>query len=161
VRPELIPVLPMPKRLVFQAVHSLDVGEAYRLAAVGDARGPFNIAAEPVLDHGRLAQLLDARPLNVDARLLRAGAAATYRLRLQPSEPGWVDMGLAVPLMDTTRAREELGWNPTRGADEALLELLEGMRGRSGLDTPPLAANSGGPGRVRELLSGVGRRQGH
>src|SRR5215208_7166724 len=45
VRPELIPVLPYDERLVFQAVHSYDVGEAYRLALVGDARGAFNIAA--------------------------------------------------------------------------------------------------------------------
>src|SRR3954454_2733349 len=46
----LIPVVPDVPRLRFQAVHSLDVGEAYRLAAVGDARGALNIAAEPVLD---------------------------------------------------------------------------------------------------------------
>jgi UDP-glucose 4-epimerase len=161
VRKELIPLLPLPKRLVFQGVHSLDVGDAYRLAAVGDAHGAFNIAAEPVLDPERLAALLDARLVHVDPRLLRAGAAAAYQLHLQPSEPGWVDMGLAVPLMDTTRARQELGWTPVRGADDALLELLEGMRERAGLDTPPLAPDSGGPLRAREVVSGVGRRQGH
>ncbi len=32
------------------------------------------------------------------------------------------------------------------------------MRDRAGLDTPPLAPDSGGPLRVRELLSGVGKR---
>src|SRR5256885_5958447 len=36
VRKELIPVVPDVPRLRFQAVHSLDVGEAYRLAAIGD-----------------------------------------------------------------------------------------------------------------------------
>src|SRR4051812_24259055 len=40
----LVPVVPRNDRLRFQAVHSLDVGEAYRLAATGDARGAFNIA---------------------------------------------------------------------------------------------------------------------
>src|SRR5215216_6447242 len=49
-RPALIPVVPDVARLVFQAVHSYDVGEAYRLALVGDASGPFNIAADPILD---------------------------------------------------------------------------------------------------------------
>jgi hypothetical protein len=40
VRPGLIPAVPDDPRLVFQAVHSLDVGEAYHLAAVReDARG--------------------------------------------------------------------------------------------------------------------------
>src|SRR5919201_6747048 len=41
-RPDLIPVVPRVERLVFQAVHSLDVGDAYRLAIVRDVRGAFN-----------------------------------------------------------------------------------------------------------------------
>jgi UDP-glucose 4-epimerase len=141
-------------------VHSDDVGDAYRRAAVGEVRGAFNIAAEPVLNTQALSRLLAARPLRVHPGLLRAGAALSYRLHLQPSEPGWLDMGLAVPLMDTTRARNELGWNPRHGADEALSELLAGIRDRAGLDTPPLAPQTGGPLRVRELLTGVGRRAG-
>ncbi len=158
VRRELIPVVPRTERLCFQAVHSHDVGEAYRLAALGDAGGAFNIAAEPVLDADELARLLGARTVSVPARVLRGAAALSYRLRLQPSEPGWLDMGLAVPLMDAGRARDELGWTPRHGAGDSLTELLEGMRDRAGLDTPPLAPDSGGPLRVRELLSGVGKR---
>jgi UDP-glucose 4-epimerase len=160
VRRDLIPVVPRTERLCFQAVHSDDVGDAYRRAAVGEVRGAFNIAAEPVLNTQALSRLLAARPLRVHPGLLRAGAALSYRLHLQPSEPGWLDMGLAVPLMDTTRARNELGWNPRHGADEALSELLAGIRDRAGLDTPPLAPQTGGPLRVRELLTGVGRRAG-
>src|SRR5918998_4098989 len=34
--PRLIPVVPRTPRLAFQALHSLDVGEAYRLAVVSD-----------------------------------------------------------------------------------------------------------------------------
>jgi UDP-glucose 4-epimerase len=160
VRRELIPVVPRTERLVFQAVHSADVGDAYRLAALTDVRGPFNVAAEPVLDPDELARVMSARPIPVHPGLLRAGAALTYRLRLQPSEPGWLDMGLAVPLMDTTRARRELGWEPRRGSDDALRELLEGIRDRAGVDTPPLARGTSGRLRARELLTGVGRRAG-
>jgi UDP-glucose 4-epimerase len=160
VRRELIPVVPRTERLVFQAVHSADVGDAYRLAALADVKGPFNVAAEPVLDPDELARVMSARPIPVHPGLLRAGAALSYRLRLQPSEPGWLDMGLAVPLMDTTRARRELGWEPRRGADDALRELLEGIRDRAGADTPPLAPGTSGPLRARELLTGVGRRTG-
>src|SRR5918999_684106 len=160
IRRELVPIVPRTERLVFQAVHSYDVGDAYRLAALSDARGAFNVAAEPVLDADELARVLSARPVPVHPGLLRAGASLSYRLHMQPSEPGWLDMGLAVPLMNTTRARTELGWEPRRGADDALRELLAGMRERAGLDTPPLARKTSGPLRVRELLTGVGRRTG-
>jgi nucleoside-diphosphate-sugar epimerase len=157
-RPGLIPIVPRTPRLVFQAVHSLDVGEAYRLAAVRDVRGAFNIAADPVLDPDELGRLLGARPVPVPAAVLRAGASLTWRLRLQPTSPGWVDMGLGVPLLDTTRAREELGWEPKRTSGQALLDLIEGMREGAGTPTPPLDPATSGPGRVREILSGVGSR---
>jgi UDP-glucose 4-epimerase len=159
VQRQLIPVVPAHDRLVFQAVHSYDVGEAYRLAIVNDdAHGPFNIAADPVLDPDELARALDARTVRVPSALLRGGAALTYRLRLQPSEPGWVDMALAVPVMDTTRARTELGWTPERSSTEALLDLLQGMHEGAGLDTPPLEPGGAGPLRAREFATGVGRR---
>jgi nucleoside-diphosphate-sugar epimerase len=158
-RRSLLPVIPAIPRLALQAVHAGDVAEAYRLAATEPyARGAYNIAAEPVLDVPRLARLTGARPVAVPAGLVRAVAGATWRLRLQPTPPGWLDMGLAGPLMDTTRAREQLGWTPRRGADEALVELMEGMRDAAGGATPPLDPGAGGPLRIRELLSGVGRR---
>jgi nucleoside-diphosphate-sugar epimerase len=157
-RPSLIPVLPVVDRLVLQAVHADDVAEAYRLVATDPgARGAYNVAAEPVLGPRELGDLLGARPVRVPAKALRAAADLTWRARLQPTPPGWLDMGLAVPVMDTRRAREELGWTPQHGAGEALLELLEGMRERAGADTPPLDPGAGGPLRVRELLTGVGR----
>ena len=158
VRRELIPVLPALGRLVFQAVHSDDVAAAYRLAVMGDARGAFNVAAEPVLDPPELGRLLGARPVPVPRAVLRAGASLSWRARLQPSEPGWLDMGLGVPVMDVTRARTELGWEPRHTAGDALLDLLDGLRARAGIDTPPLAPSTGGPLRVREVLTGVGAK---
>ena len=158
VRPGLIPVVPALANLRFQAVHSHDVAQAYRLAVTGTAHGAFNVAAEPVLDPPELGRLLGARPVPVPPSVLRGAASATWRLRLQPTSPGWLDMALGVPLMDTTRAHDELGWRPRRTGGEALLELMDGMRERAGLDTPPLAPGSGGPLRVDELRTGVGKR---
>jgi UDP-glucose 4-epimerase len=158
VRRDLIALIPRHPRLVFQAVHSLDVGEAYRLAIVSDdAHGAYNVAADPVLDPPELARILGARTVPVPAKLLRAAADVTWRLRLQPTSPGWLDMGLAVPVMDTSRARNELGWNPRYSAADALLELLDGMRDGAGVQTPPLSPETSGPARVREVLTGVGR----
>jgi nucleoside-diphosphate-sugar epimerase len=108
--PGRLPVLPLPDRLVLQCVHGEDVGEAYRLAALSaDARGAYNVAADPVLDPAALACALGTRRLRVPARAVRVLADLTWRARLQPAPAGWVDMGLAVPVMDTRRAREELG----------------------------------------------------
>jgi UDP-glucose 4-epimerase len=158
-RPGLIPVVPRATRLRFQAVHSLDVGEAFRLALHADVRGAFNVAAEPVLDGHELGRLLGARPVAVSPRLLRAAADATWRLRLQPTPPGWVDMALAVPIMDTTRARTELGWAPRHRSGEALLDLLAGLREGAGSDTPPLDPSAGGRLRSEEILTGIGARE--
>jgi nucleoside-diphosphate-sugar epimerase len=157
VRGSAIPVVPRVKRLRTQAVHADDVGEAYRLAVVGDARGPFNLAADPVLDADTLAGLLDARPVRVPAGLLKAGAAATWRLHLQPVSPGWLDLALQSPLLDAGRARAELGWRPRRSATQALEELLAGLREGAGADTPPLDPHAGGPLRLGEFRTGVGR----
>jgi nucleoside-diphosphate-sugar epimerase len=159
VNPSLIPIVPDVERLRFQAVHSLDIGDAYRLAIVrDDARGAYNVAADPVLDPDELARVLRARKLPVPAAALRAGAAAAWRARLTPTPEGWVDMALGVPIMDTSRIRDELGWAPRHSSGSALLELLEGMRSRAGADTPPLAPGTTGPLRVRELATGIGRR---
>ncbi|HWC12363.1 MAG TPA: hypothetical protein VG455_14215, partial [Acidimicrobiales bacterium] len=55
-----------------------------------------------------------------------------------PTPPGWVDLALSVPLMDTTRARQELGWRPRVDAGQALRELLEAIADGTGAPTPPL-----------------------
>jgi UDP-glucose 4-epimerase len=159
VRPGLLPVLPLPAGLVFQAVHADDVGEAYRLAATDErARGAYNVAADPVLDAATLGRVLGARPISVPVPVVRAAADLSWRARLQPTPPGWLDMGMATPVMSTRRIRAELGWSPRHGADAALLELLEGLRDRAGVATPPLDPAAGGPLRTGEVFTGVGGR---
>jgi nucleoside-diphosphate-sugar epimerase len=160
VRRTLIPFIPAMDRMRFQAVHSHDVGRAYQLAAMSSVHGAFNIAADPILDPEELGRLLGAHPVKVSPRVLRTLADLTWKLRLQPTPAGWLDMALAVPLMDTSRARAELGWTPRHSGGDALLELMDGMRQRAGIETPPLANDSSGLLRVREFLTGLGGRPG-
>ena len=138
--PRRIPFVPDIPGLRFQVTHSDDVADAYRRAIVSDARGAFNVAAEPVLDADALARLLGARKLPVPAKLARSLVAASWRLRLQPTPEGWLDMGLQTPLLDSSRIREELGWAARRSAGDALLDLLEGFHSGVGVPTPPLRA---------------------
>ena len=138
-RPSRIPLVPRTERLVFQAVHTADVAEAYRLAILGDVRGAFNIAADPVLDPDELGRTLGAKPVPVPAKALRVFADASWRAHAQPTPAGWVDLAVGVPVLDTTRARTELGWQPTRTSGEALRELLEGLADKAYGPTPALA----------------------
>ena len=160
VQKRLIPLIPRVPRLRFQAVHSRDVGEAYRQAVVRDVHGAFNIAAEPEIGVEELCELFGARSFPLPAGALRAAADLSWKLRLQPSPPGWIDLALGVPMMDTTRARTELGWEPSVTSLEALDDLLRGMRNAEGAPTPPLKPTAGGPLRAREIATGVGQRQG-
>jgi nucleoside-diphosphate-sugar epimerase len=142
-RPSRIPVVPDIPGLRVQGVHADDVAEAYRLALVGDARGAFNLAADPVLDPASLADILGARRVPVPARAARAAMDLAWRLRLQPSPPGWLDMALKVPLMDAGRARDVLGWRPRIDAGSALRDLLAGTGTGRAEATPALAARLG------------------
>ena len=156
--PGRLPVMPWIAGVRTQAVHTEDVAEAYRLAAVSDVRGAFNIAAEPVLDADSLAAELGVRVVPLPGRVVRALASGTWSARLQPTPPGWVDMAMGAPLMDTGRARAQLGWSTRHSSGEALREVLAGMAAGAGEDTPPLSPGTGGPGRIREFLSGIGAR---
>ena len=155
-RPGLISVIPEMEDLRGQVVHSYDVGEAFRQAVVRDVRGAFNVAADPVLDAHEVGRMLNARPLPIPAGAARAGVELSWRLRLQPVTPGWLDMALNVPVMDTARARAELDWSPQRTAEDALLDLLEGLRTGADFPTPPLSKHTSGLLRIREILTGVG-----
>lgn len=156
VRPELLPVIPDLPGMRFQALHSRDAADAYRLAVLGDARGPINIAAEPIVDAASLGKMLGARPVPVPKVVARAAVDVLWRLHLLPASPELLDLFLSLPIMDTTRARTELGWQPTVTALDALQEVIDGMRAGAGADTPPLDPATSGPLRKEELRTGIG-----
>ena len=158
VHPRLLKVIPDIPDLRFQCVHSYDVAEAYRLAATTDAHGAFNIATDPVIDPPVLAELFGAKLVPVSGSAVRAFTRATWKARLQPTPEGWVDLALQTPILDTKRARVDLGWEPRFTSQQALLDLLEGMRTSYGIDTPPLHPKTGGRLRWKELATGVGAR---
>jgi UDP-glucose 4-epimerase len=157
-RPSLVPVVPDLPGLRLQALHSVDAADAFRRAIVGDVRGAFNVAAGPVLDAPRLAELLRARVVPVPAGLVRSLVAGAWHLHAIPASPTLLDLALSLPAMDTTRVRTELGWEPTVSSLDAIGAFLEGLRDRAGEDTPPLRADAGGRLRWREFATGVGER---
>jgi len=136
-------LVPDHPALRLQVVHAADVADAYRRALLSQVRGAFNVAADPVLDSKLLAELLDGRRVRVSPRLLRGLARAGFLLRLQPAEPGWIDLAFRSPLLDCSRIRSELDWAPRRSAQHTLLEVLDGLREGADFATPPLESHGG------------------
>lgn len=138
-RGSLVPFVPDFEGLATQALHADDAAEAYRLAILREVHGAFNVAADPVLDAAKLAELVEARTVRIPRTLVRLAVAIAWHARLTPASPRLFDAACRLPLIDTTRAREELGWSPRHSSTEAATELVEGLRTESGMDTPPLA----------------------
>jgi UDP-glucose 4-epimerase len=134
-----IPLLPAPDDLIFQAVHADDVAEAYWRVLDRRESGAFNVAAEPVVTPQELARLLHARRiLPIPMSLLRGLVALTWKLRIQPTDAGWIDMASGAPVMDTGRARRLLGWEPRMSSIEAIAQVLDGMATGEGVGPSPV-----------------------
>ncbi|MBI2709137.1 MAG: NAD-dependent epimerase/dehydratase family protein [Actinobacteria bacterium] len=157
VRPGRLPVVPVPAGLRFQALHQQDAADAYRRAVLSDARGAFNVAAEPVMGAAEIAAALGARPVGVPATATRAALSALWHLHAVPASPQLFDLVMRLPVMATERARQELGWQPRFTGVEALREALFGMADGAGGPTAPLAPDSPA-GRIAEIATGVGER---
>ncbi|MFD8155199.1 SDR family oxidoreductase [Streptomyces sp. NPDC059720] len=137
-RPDLLPFLPDVPGLRMQALHTDDAAHAYRLAVRQEVRGAFNLAAEPAVDARLLGEMLGARPVRLPRTAARSAIAAAWGLHLLPASPHLFDAVLRLPLMDSARARAELGWEPQRTATEVLEEFLRGMQQGGGARTEPL-----------------------
>jgi len=133
-----VPIVPLDRRLRLPMVHADDVADAIARALGGRVGGAFNLAADPPITTERIGAALGARVVHVPSGALRALMSAAWHLRLQQVDPGWLDMAFALPLLDTSRARRELGWVPSVDADAVLREVLAGMRDRASDRTPVL-----------------------
>jgi nucleoside-diphosphate-sugar epimerase len=121
--PLLVPDLPV------QLIHQDDVGQALLQCVV--AAGPpgaYNIAADDVLSALDIAREAGVVPLRVPAGPTYAVARMLARLPLLPSVAEWVEAASHPAVMDTTRARTELGWTPRHTAREALRATLRPSR---------------------------------
>ena len=122
--------LPVPLPIVvpehpMQFVHEDDVGRALQLCIVGAGPpGAYNIAGEGVLTAGDVAREFGALPIRFPAAPAQAAARAVARLPLLPPVAEWIEAAGRPVIMDTTRARELLGWRPRYTGLEALRDTL-------------------------------------
>ena len=146
-----LPILPMDRRLRLPMVHSEDVAAGIEQVLLRRAGGAFNLAAEPPVTTQLIAQALGARPVHVPSSVLRPLMAGAWHARLQQVDAGWLDMGFALPLLDSSRAHRELDWVPTVDAATVFEETLAGMREAASDRTPVLRPRSV-PAQLRAAL---------
>jgi len=144
-----VPVVPIDAGLVIPMVHADDVADAIARILEARAPGAFNLAAEPPVTAQDVADALGARLVHVPSGVVRAAVSASWHARVQPLDPGWIDLGYAVPLLDTARARTELGWAPVTDAATVLAETLAGMQDSAWSGSAVLRPRTVGGGLLR------------
>lgn len=116
-----VPVLSLP----MQFVHEQDVGRALLQCVI--AAGPpgaYNIAADGIVTVSEIARELGMFPLSLPAGPTRFAARVIAALPFLPPVAEWAEVASQPAIMDTTRARQELGWMPRFTALEALRDTL-------------------------------------
>lgn len=112
-----------------QLVHETDAGRALvRCVVAGGPPGAYNIAADGIVTPGTVARELGMRPCRVPSRLAQVPARAVTMLPFLPPVAQWVEVACHPAIMDTTRAKTELGWVPEFTALETLRATLRQYR---------------------------------
>jgi nucleoside-diphosphate-sugar epimerase len=126
--PLLRPLLPDPG-LAFQLVHTEDVADAVALAVAGRGEpGPYNLAAEGEITVSDVAHALGWYVVPLPDIAVDATIKIVSALPMLPAEARWVKAIDTPVIVDTTRARTKLGWEPRYDALETLADTVASAR---------------------------------
>lgn len=113
--PVVVPDFPV------QFVHEDDVGQAFWLCAMGAGPpGAYNIAADDTLSTVDISRELGFLPLPMPSGPIRIAARLAATLPFLPPQAQWVEVASHPAIMDTFKARHQLGWKARHTALEAL-----------------------------------------
>jgi len=119
--PVAVPDLPV------QMVHEDDVGRALvQCVLAAGPPGSYNIAGEGVLSTVDVVREMGFAVIPLPAGPAHRAARTMVRLPLLPPLAGWLETATHPAVMDTRRARSELGWQPRYSGLEALRATLRG-----------------------------------
>jgi nucleoside-diphosphate-sugar epimerase len=122
-----VPIPVLVPRFPLQLIHEDDVGQALLLCTV--AAGPpgaYNIAGDGVLTAADVAREFGFLPIPVPAGVTQAAASAAARVPFLPPAAQWIEAASHPAIMDTTKAKKELGWQARYTGLEALRTTLAG-----------------------------------
>lgn len=125
--PVLKPVVPDPG-IPLQLVHHDDVASAIALTATTPAPpGAYNLAGDGTVTVSDVAKALGGRPVRVPAVAATAASAAISRVPKVPSMLEWLHTARTSVVMDTTKARTQLGWRPLYSSADTLEALASSL----------------------------------
>jgi nucleoside-diphosphate-sugar epimerase len=123
-----IPVPVLAADIQVQFIHEDDVGQALLKCVLGEGPpGAYNIAGDGELSGPDIVRELGLSPIPIPGRVVQSAARAAASLPRPPFAPPateWIEALSHPAIMDTTKAREELGWQPRYTALEALRETV-------------------------------------
>jgi nucleoside-diphosphate-sugar epimerase len=125
-----IPIPVLAPGVPLQFIHEADVGQALLLCVLGEGPpGAYNIAGDGVLTGADVARELGLAPIPIPAGLVQRAARAATRVpkpRRTPPAADWVEAISHPAIMDTAKAKEQLGFKPGYTGLEALRATLRG-----------------------------------
>jgi UDP-glucose 4-epimerase len=128
--PLVKPVLPNPGT-PFQLVHHDDVAAALVAAVRGDGPpGVYNLAGDGTIEASDLARAFGWLSVPMPKVGVDLTAEVTARLPLMPASVSWLNAMRVAVVMDTGRARRELGWEPFHDTRATLAATVEAARDR-------------------------------
>jgi nucleoside-diphosphate-sugar epimerase len=125
--PVSLPAVPVPQPVQF--VHEADVGQAFVKALLGGPPGTYNLSGDGHLTGTEVMRELGFRPLPFPDRATRAAASALIRLPRRPAAFDWAEAATHPLIVDSTKAKRELGWKPKYSSLEALRDAVQSNSG--------------------------------
>ena len=133
--------LPLPRPILpdagvpLQLVHHDDVAAALAAAIAGAGEpGAYNLAGAGEIGIAEIASALGFRSVRVPSPAVRVGAGIARRLSFVSPQLEWAIALRTSVLMDTAKARRELGWSPRFDAAETLVQTAMSAREAGLLD---------------------------
>ena len=125
--PGLRPVIPDPG-IPLQLVHHDDVASAIAAAATVDGRtGAYNLAADGEISFTDIAGALGAQAIPVPRAAATTASEVLARLPWVPAIAEWLHVARTPVLMDTTKAKSDLGWKPRYTSSETLAAMADAL----------------------------------
>jgi nucleoside-diphosphate-sugar epimerase len=125
-----IPVPALTPDVRLQLIHEEDVGRAFLQCVLGAGPpGAYNIAGDGIVTGADVARELGLHPLTIPAGIVARGARRLAGLPRPPGVPpltGWAEAISHPAIIDVSKAKRDLHWQPRYTGLEALRATVRG-----------------------------------